>query len=59
MRPEHYKELVDGKIKELKEKNKIKEDKIKLTREAQTIFDEFSFGRNLGLLGWIRSETRR
>lgn len=47
---EKFTRLVQNEISSLRDKHKIKEDKIKLSAEAFDVFNEFNFDKNLGLL---------
>lgn len=51
LKPNIYTSMLNEKIDSLKEKNKIKNDTIKLTEEAQEIFESFKFDSDISLLG--------
>lgn len=50
-----FDELINGEIKILKAKNRIKTDKIKITAEAEKIFNKFEYESSLSLLGMFKS----
>lgn len=49
---------IDEQIKVLRKKNRIKNDKLVLSVEAQSIFKDFNVGDNLRLLGNMISKKR-
>lgn len=51
LKPDLFNQMLTEKISNLKEKSKIKDDTIKLTYEAQEIFENFKFDSDLALLG--------
>lgn len=55
LRNDLFKSTIENHIVTLKLKNKIKDDNIKLTPEAQKIFNDFNFTDDLQLLGKINS----